>query len=160
MVPWEVCREMKYIGLSSQMNWNPWIPSLPSIWHPEHNICEQWRDPDTQNPHADCARARDAPAGNQSTEPVLSQSGKQGINTLLLNSSQAPQWMSALTAPITTLTAPQTRLYWESPGNLPVLDHAMPQEQLRPVIPSPLGDRLRTPHPRDIFQQIGKIHSH
>lgn len=39
------------------------------------------RDPDTQNPHAGCARVGDTPAGNQSTGPMLTHSLKQGINT-------------------------------------------------------------------------------
>lgn len=72
---------------------------------------------------------------DQSTGPMLTQRGKQGISTLL----NSPQWVAVPAlhngwlyplSPITTLTTPQNRLYWESPGDLPVLHYIMPWEQL------------------------------
>lgn len=73
---------------------------------------------------------------------MLTQRGEQGISTLLLTPPQAPQWMAVPTSPITTLTAPQIRLYWASPGDLAVPHYIKSWEQLWPMTPSPLEDTM------------------
>lgn len=140
MVPWEAWREIKYIGLSSQLSWNPWIPSLASIWHLGGDIslgaAERHRHTKITmlimqglETHLQQTKALDQcwPKGES-----------KALGPLLLTPLQAPQWMAIPTAPITRLIAPQTRRYWESPGDFRVPHNTMSWEELRPMRPYPL----------------------
>lgn len=97
------------------------------IWDVLFN-CEQWRDPDIQNHHANCSRPGDPLAANQSSRTMLTQRGEQGISTLLLTLPQAPRWMAVPTSLSQQLhyrTPNQTVLGKPRRPSSPTLYHAL-----------------------------------